>query len=336
MITRYVVAFLATLSFAACGGGGGNSPAIKDTETDLESDTTEIEMESDSGLVVPEPNPDSPSAELLPFPLPGFNCLDHYGEGTDCDAYRIDTFDQDNIPTYQIDALPLRTQGDDGLHMPIYHDHSQLFGIGVHDWGDNQRRIFVGADRGESVGHIPAAGSRGSIKLRHGLLADGVASAQLRAFLVDALGTRAARYETAPAVEILGSPRADEVNWIVAAIELVNAALPTDFRMRIGDQSDHTITVEFRPEHEFDADTGGNYVEHAYGRRDHCFAHPREQRCVRKGQSPAFRHLDRARTDARTRVGSCVARIRHPHGINPTNLPGMARFRRELQNRPGL
>ncbi len=197
------------------------------------------------------------SAPPLEFPLAGFNCLDHYGEGTDCDAYAKVNFDPDNIPTYNIDALPQRTRDDDGRHMPVYHDHSQLFGIGVHDWGDNPRRIFVGTDRGESVSRIPVAGERGATKLRHGTVVDGVATAELRNYLAESLGTAAHRWSAAPAISIAGQPDAKQRNWITAAVELVNAALPTDAKMTVGGTSNRTITVEFRPYTEFATGTGG-------------------------------------------------------------------------------
>ena len=199
--------------------------------------------------------------ERLEFPLVGFNCPDHYGEGTDCDAYREDTFDPDNIPTYQIDALPRRTRGDDGLHMPIYHDHSQLFGIGVHDWGDNQRRIFVGADRGESISRIPTADTRGNTEIRHGTITDGVNGNELRSYLSEAIGSKVVRYETAPQVYIEGSPTADQVNWTVAAVELVNAALPPEARMTMTNSSpnegDNYIAIAYRPYTEFQSGVGG-------------------------------------------------------------------------------
>ena len=96
----------------------------------------------------------------------------------------------------------------------------------------------------------------GATQLRHGTVADGVSTTDLRAYLIESLGTVATRYETAPTVDIAGSPSAQEVNWIVAAVELVNAALPVKARMRVGGTSDRTVTVEFRPYTEFAAGTG--------------------------------------------------------------------------------
>lgn len=242
----FVVALAGSLSalmpLAACGGGGGNPPATTPQQPEHPFDTGGVD--------------DNADANRLPFPLAGFSCVDHYGEGTDCDAYTRDTFAPDNIPTYNIDALPQRASDDDGRHMPVYHDHSQLFGIGVHDWGDHPRRIFVGTDRGESVGRIPTAGERGATKLRHGTVADGVASAELRAYLTESLGAAAHRWKTAPTVRISDQADAKQRNWIVAAVELVNAALPTDAKMTVGGTSSHIVTIEFRPYTEFAEDTG--------------------------------------------------------------------------------
>lgn len=199
-------------------------------------------------------------APPLEFPILGFNCPDHYGEGTACDSYNVRDFDPDNIPTYNIDALPRRTRADDGRRQPVYHDHSQLFGIGVHDW-DEHRRIFVGLDRvGESLAVLPGAGSRGGVQIRHGSLADGVDRADFQAYLTQALELETARYETAPTVNIAGNPTADQLNWIVAAIELVNAALPPASRMRVATPGLGTlaeIEIEFRPYTEFRDGVGG-------------------------------------------------------------------------------
>ncbi|MCY4558084.1 MAG: hypothetical protein OXF79_17285 [Chloroflexi bacterium] len=243
-----LAALLSALMLVGCGGGGGGDTA--NTMQPPPADPAPMQPDDP-----PPPPPELPPerVERLPFPVAGFNCPDHHGEGTGCDAFSLDTFDPDNIPTYETDALPLRTRADEGRHQPVYHDHSQLFGIGVHDF-DEHRRIFVGADRAPQS--LPAAGTRGDTQLRHGTVADGVASADLRTYLTESLGTAATRFRAAPTVHIAGSPSAQEINWTVAAVELVNAALPADARMRVGEASDRTVTVEFRPYTEFAAGTG--------------------------------------------------------------------------------
>lgn len=205
-----------------------------------------------------DPEPNATQAERLPFPLPGFNCPDHYGEGTHCDLYSEDAFDIDNIPTFNIDALPLRDASSDGRHMPVYHDHSQLYGIGVHDWGEH-RRIFVGTDRGEDLGqYLPLAGERGETLIRHGVHADGVRRSTLTAYLAESMGAAVVRYETPPVIRIDGSPTALEINHIVNAVELVNAALPKESRMRIGTPrpGEHVVSIGYAPYTMFDAGTG--------------------------------------------------------------------------------
>ncbi len=241
----FVAAVASALVLTACGGGGGGGAA-------------------DSPSSMTQQPPPVVDVDRLDFPLTGFKCSDHYGEGTDCDLYRQDTFAQDNIPTYQIDALPKRTRESDGQHMPVYHDDSQLFGIGVHDWGENQRRIFVGADRGESVSAIPTVGTWGTTAIRYGSIRDGAKVTELRAYLSDMLEPKVERYETAPTVHITGSPdalsTADQVNWVVAAVELVNTALPPHARMTVADSQpgeSPLISVKFLPSDEFEPGIGG-------------------------------------------------------------------------------
>ena len=270
------VACVAALTvLAACGGGNDDKghPVTDHTGTPSDDDNQPVdtgepddpgggqEPDEPNGVQEPALDPD-PAVQLLAFPLAGFNCPDHFGEGYDCDAYTLDTFDPDNIPTYNLDALPKRTTAHDGLRQPVYHDHSQLYGIGVHDWHEH-RRIFAGLDRvGESVAGLPAAGKRGDVRLKHGSLADGVDRTEFQAYLTESLGPKVVRYETAPTVQIGGTPTADQVNWIVAAVELVNAALPEDVRMRIVDplsgwDGRADITIEFRSYREFRAGAGG-------------------------------------------------------------------------------
>ena len=215
----------------------------------------QIEAELANARTLLDQNGASPPPPLE-FPLAGFNCPDHYGEGTDCDAYQLDQFDPDNVPTYNLDALPQRGTNDEGRHQPVYHDHSQLYGIGVHDWGDNPRRIFVGTDLGDGVGRAPEVAARGATRIRHGMVADGVAADMLQAYLTESLGTAAQRWATPPTVNIAGTASAKERNWIIAAVELVNSALPVNARMRVGAASDRTVTIEYRPWREFAEGTG--------------------------------------------------------------------------------
>lgn len=225
-----------------------------------ESSPVNISPESEPvlGTVEPKSDLDVAQIERLPFPLPGFNCPDHYGKGTNCDAYSEDSFDIDNIPTFNVDALPVRDATSDGRHMPIYHDHSQLYGIGVHDWGD-YRRIFVGTDRGADLNQcLPLAGEREGALIRYGMHADGVQRSTLTAYLAESMGATVLRHETPPVVRIDGSPTALEVNHIVNALELVNAALPPEARMRIGtpQPGENIVLIGYAPYTVFDAGTG--------------------------------------------------------------------------------
>ncbi len=240
MIRASILAvFVAAFSLTSCGGGGHSNGDPEGHHRPVISD--------------PAPEPEPETMWLL-FPVAGFNCPDHYGEGTNCDLYQEDAFEPDNIPTYNLDALPQRGRDDEGLHQPVYHDHSQLYGIGVHDF-DEHRRIFVGLDIAPE--QLPDAGQRGMTQIGYGMMDDGVDRAALEAYLTEALDASVVRWESAPVVELSPSLSAKEVNWVVAAVELVNAALPPDTRMRVGEaDGSNIIDVNFRPYTEFAEGTG--------------------------------------------------------------------------------
>ena len=244
IITAFLIAFL-----NGCGGGGGNAPIVTTLGIDPVEPEPEPEPEPEQEAVEPEPE------TITAFALAAFRCQEHYGEGFDCDSYSRDAFDQDNIPTYNIDTLPARTRNESGLHQPIYHDHSQLYGIGVHDW-DEYRRIFVGLDIAPE--NLPVVTTRREIKIGHGVVNDGVDKATLASYLSEAVGETAVRWDVAPSVTLLGQPTQDQINWFHATVELVNATLPESSRMRIvSPSSNATITIEFRDWREFPEGVGG-------------------------------------------------------------------------------
>ena len=108
--------------------------------------------------------------------------------------------------------------------MPVYHD----------DDGNN-RRIFVGVDQGtQHLGNLAVVGSRGDAAIRHGTLADGVGHSTVHRYLGEALGSQVRRYSSSPEVRVIGYASPDDMNRIVAAVRLVNAALPVASRLRVG------------------------------------------------------------------------------------------------------
>lgn len=237
MTTTTKLALCATVAgmllLAGCGGGGAPGTMEPGTET-----------------AQPDPDPTPEPGATAAFALPAFRCLDHYGEGFDCDLYTQDSFDPDNIPTYNINELPAKT----GAEQPTYHDHSQLYGIGVHDWG-KFRRIFVGLDVAPE--RLSVAATRGNTRLGHGVITDGVEGATLAAYMVDSLEGTVVRWEDVPDVALGGRPTQDQANWFRAAVELVNAALPQASRMEIVSPSSAGVTVEFRDYREFPEGVGG-------------------------------------------------------------------------------
>ena len=225
---------------AACGGSGGSRP-----DTTGQGSTLVISSGTpptdDSGDTMDEDEriPDATEStspeefvEQFAVALPGFDCRTHYGSGTDCDLYTVDAFDIDNLPTYQISALPPRTRSSDGLHMPVYHDHEQLYGIGV-TIPPEHRRVFVGLD--QAPDELPSVSTRGTTAIGFGTLDDGIDRPTLEAFIAESLPSDTVRWETTPTVHISRSLEPEQTNWVIAAVELVNATLPPNARMRIGE-----------------------------------------------------------------------------------------------------
>ena len=251
--TTYIVTSLliALFMLTACGGGDDESDTIPMPEPEIEQP-------------YPEPEPED---RRLPFPFQGFDCPTSYGEGYHCDLYSPDVFDVDNLPTYWIDSLPRQDSTADAQQMPIYHDHEQLYGIGV-TIPEQHRRLMVGVDQGDLAG-LSVTGEYGDTEIRLGTLNDGAGMEAVAAFLAEADGQR---YQAAPKVRLIGPATPDETNRFVAAVQLVNAALPIRAKMRIVESASsfsrrgnahgqgaegNTIHVEFAPYTEFLDDVGG-------------------------------------------------------------------------------
>lgn len=177
------------------------------------------------------------AAARLPFPVPEWMCqFAHIAGACGIDG-PIDS------PHYGIWALPDQTEAD-AKRMPVHHDHD-----------GNDRRIFVGVDQGEKAtdyftinGHIssfarssgladlPTFGERGDIGMRYGPLSDGAGRAALAKYLSDASRGRAAipRWPDPPEVRLIGTSTASERQRLIAAVQLVNAALPEAAKLTMG------------------------------------------------------------------------------------------------------
>lgn len=152
---------------------------------------------------------------------------------------------------YRTDGLPAPLAAD-VRHMPIYRDDS---------------RILVGVDQTASaLRSLPTVAERGNFDIRYGRLNDGNGRAAVAAYLEDADGRHEPplqRYVQGPEVRVFGSASARDTSRLLAAVRLVNAALPEWARMTVGTPlPGETGTDDFddRGRLAFPAGTPGNTI----------------------------------------------------------------------------
>ncbi len=216
--TALIAAIVAALTLAACGGGGGgdNQPVTVAPETPMEPERP-MEPEVD-----PDPDPDpepEPRAETLPFPLEPWSCDPALASirgacGGDAGSYR---------EHFGIWALPDADRAD-AKRSPISHDSD-----------GNDRRVFVGVDQGtEHIGSFPVLMYRGDTEIRFGRLNDGAGQAQVAAYLSQAAPSRTISSNNQ--VRVIGGADQTERNRVLAAVRMVNAALPEDAKLEVAPQ----------------------------------------------------------------------------------------------------
>ena len=133
----------------------------------------------------------------------------------------------------------------DAKHMPVYRDNERLY-VGV-DQGAKYIDTFTIQDTGSSdfsihriendlAEAIPVVGERGDIEIRYSSIGDGVGQQVVSAYLEDAIGSSVQRYnyDTPAELRIIGSVTADDAARVIRAVQLVNAALPKNAKIRIG------------------------------------------------------------------------------------------------------
>lgn len=203
-----IAAILSVLSLAACGGGGGGGQP---------------------GTMQPE-RPVMPDRDVTRLPFP-YTPSGHH----------------------RTDGLPVPAAAD-AKHMPIYRDGRNLF-VGV-DQGTKATDYFTfngqisSFVRSSGLANLPAVGERGNIEVRHGRLSDGAGRAAVVAYLSDASrGFRSIpRWQSLPEVRLVGVSTATERQRLIAAVQLVNAALPEGAKLTVGASSlerSSGIDVEF-------------------------------------------------------------------------------------------
>ncbi len=181
-----------------------------------------------------------------------------------------------NRPHFGMWGLPDQL-ADDARHSPVYHDHD-----------GNDRRIFVGVDQGaEHIDSLGVTGYRGDYEIRLGRLNDGAGYNEVSAYLSQVAPDAATPGSNK--VRLIGSSTQREHNRVLAAVRLVNAALPEDSKLSVdpampslslrntvredtyyrdGSELADTIHIEFVPERSW-ASGGGAAItwaddDHAY------------------------------------------------------------------------
>ena len=197
----------------------------------------------------PEPQPEpEPEAHYLPLPwIPDYNGF-IWVEEEGGFVY---------VTEYGLDQLP-QLAADDARQAPIYHDAyiDPSAGLSGQDGGGIPYlpgdKLVVGVDQGqEHIGDLPFVGKRDAIDVRHGQMDDGAGSSMLAGYLSQ-VGNVVQRHSAPPSVRFGGRADAADVNRLIRAVQLVNAALPMDARMdmpssNISSDPQDGIFVEFVP-----------------------------------------------------------------------------------------
>ena len=233
MRIRAIAAALVALFLISCGGGGAGvtappPPAPSDRDGDGLPDAQDAfpddpaETKDSDGDGVGDnadayPNDASRSAAVmrLPFPLMPWQCdpsFAHIAGACGDDGNYRDHFG--------IWALP---DGDiaDAKRSPVTHDSD-----------GNERRVFVGVDQGtEHIGALPVVAHLGDAEIRFGTLDDGAGFSRVSSYL-----NQAAPGRTIPSnsrVRVIGASDQTERNRVLAAVRMVNAALPEDAKLEV-------------------------------------------------------------------------------------------------------
>ena len=139
---------------------------------------------------------------------------------------------------YSIDGLPSLT-AEEARQMPVYQDRDRLM-VGVDQGASYFDTFAVGSSIARTehdlAAALPVVGKRGDIEVRHGRIPDGVGSDVVSAYLSEAGSgfDSALRWRDLPEVRLVGTSNARERQLVIAAVQLVNAALPADSRLSAG------------------------------------------------------------------------------------------------------
>ena len=243
---RRIHAVLLVLILAGCGGGDSGGIRLDesaDSPVNVPDTTSNADRANEpSGAVVRDGR--------LPFPITDI----HAG----APSVLIMAFEGRRDKTgksYEAPEPPRRASPHDALHSPMtlsarladnrYEEPVVFVGIdqGVSDWG-----FVAGVQQTrESIANLPVVDRSPELDVRYGRLDDGAGTQTLRdyfaEFFSDAASryladpnvqNRALRFRTAPEVRIIGRPTERDIQEAVAAVQLVNAALPEAVKLRFG------------------------------------------------------------------------------------------------------
>ena len=130
---------------------------------------------------------------------------------------------------FYTEGLP-RPGREEAKHMPVYANGTF-----------EDAALFVGLYQEPGVEDLPVAGSRSGTAIRHGRVDNGAGRAALAQYLAEAYGPDnefdgdgiVDRYVMPPAVRVIGQANSREIDLVVRAVQLVNAALPENAKLRI-------------------------------------------------------------------------------------------------------
>ena len=223
---KVLAAFLSlVLALYGCGGGGGGGGISR------------------TPMFVPDEHDYHRTIVILP------------SEGLPYPFYHEGTVSGGLYTHFSISELPDQDPSDT-RHQPVYHDHQ------------GTQRLFVGIDQGTdyTTGYtreLPVYERRSGTVIRYGQLDFDPDREEVTAFLADAIEdlSDVKRYTKAPDVRITGPSTQKDRNRVIAAVRLVNASLPPQYKMTVGPSlpssaydydyditRDNTIHIQFNHE----------------------------------------------------------------------------------------
>ena len=148
-------------------------------------------------------------------------------------TYPLRAWPQDHSGTQHYGTSKLPMQGvADGHRMPIYHDSSHF---GEHGTEAPKRRIFVGIDQTKfHLRHHPIVSRRDNADVRYGKTTTDATIATMNLYRELHGGARIVYQRMrSPTVRITSQATPHDIDRVVRAVQLVNAALPSESKITV-------------------------------------------------------------------------------------------------------